>query len=165
MYNDCRSRLNCKHFLSDPISVTKGVHQGNVLSHLLLNVFINDLGEYLVKFVFQFLHNSKKSHFLYADDSLLSTATNELQHNTKKAISINIYLTKTVSFSKNGLASFILLKAGCCWCSYLPQILFIVSLLLKLYVPDSIFSFMSRRFPLFQISIAAIESSRKSNYK
>ena len=34
----------------------------------------------------------------------LSTATNKLQHNIKKAqqrgISINIYLTKTMSFSK-----------------------------------------------------------------
>ena len=69
-----------------------------------------------MKLVFQFLHNSKKSHFLHADDSLLSTATSELQHNIKKAqqrgISINIYLTKTMSLSKIGRTSFILLRGG-----------------------------------------------------
>ena len=32
----------------------------------------------------------------------------------QRGISINIYLTKIISFSKNGLASFILLRGGGC---------------------------------------------------
>ena len=45
MYNECHCRVRCKHFLSEPIDITKGVHKGNVLSPVLFNIFINDIGD------------------------------------------------------------------------------------------------------------------------
>ena len=61
MYYDCRSRIKCKYFLSDPISIAKGVHQGNVLSPLLFNVFINDICDAFSEIDVSVLHNSKIS--------------------------------------------------------------------------------------------------------
>ena len=36
MYDGSQSRVKCKQLMSDPVDITKGVHQGNVLSPLLL---------------------------------------------------------------------------------------------------------------------------------
>ena len=59
MYNCCRSRAKSKHFLSDPISITKGVHHGNVLCLLLFNVVIYDIGYAFNEIDVPVLHNSK----------------------------------------------------------------------------------------------------------
>ena len=61
--------------MSDPIDITKGVHQGNVLSPLLFNVFINDIGDAFTENDVPVLQSSSVSHLLYADDLLLLSTT------------------------------------------------------------------------------------------
>ena len=77
MYNDCHSSVKCKHFLSDPNSITKDVHQGTVLSLLLFNtcIFPNDIGDAFSEVDAPVLHSSKISHLLYVDDLLLLSTT------------------------------------------------------------------------------------------
>ena len=114
MYNNCHSRVKSRHFLSDSIAITKGVHQGNVLSPLLFNVFINDIGDSFSETDVPNLHSFNISHLLYADDLLLLSTTAEgLQSNINKVqefckqwgLSINIDKTKIMIFSKNGKAT------------------------------------------------------------
>ena len=105
-----QSELKCKHLLSDHISITKCVHQGNVLSLLLFNVIIYDIGDAFSEIDVPVLHSCKISDLLYADDlSLLSATADVLQRNINKAQefckqrgpSINLDKTKTMIFSKN----------------------------------------------------------------
>ena len=39
------SRVKCKNTLTDSIDIKQGVHQGSVLSLLVFNIFINDIGK------------------------------------------------------------------------------------------------------------------------
>ena len=49
MYHGSQAKVKCHQLMSDSIDITKGVHQGNVLSPLLLNIFINDLGDFILR--------------------------------------------------------------------------------------------------------------------
>ena len=107
MYHISVSRVRCKDLLSEPINITQGFHQGNVLSPLLFNLFINDVGEsFCVKAV------PTMNNLLYAGDLvLLSTSEIGLQKNIdnvyKFCIScgLNIDKSKAMVFSKTGRIS------------------------------------------------------------
>ena len=62
MYDGSQSRVKCKQPMSDPIDITKGDHQGNVLSPLLFKIFITDLGDDLIDTEAPILYDSKISH-------------------------------------------------------------------------------------------------------
>lgn len=111
MYTNAYSRVRCKHVLSNPIHMSKGVHQGNILSPILFNIFINDIGNRMYTNDAPLLHDSKINHLLYADDLLLlSTSPHELQYNIDRVsefcrdwgLSINIDKSKIMLFSKSG---------------------------------------------------------------
>ena len=65
------TRVKCKNTLTDSIDIKQGVHQGNILSPLLFNIFINDIGNTLSTDDTPILHDSKINHLLYADDLVL----------------------------------------------------------------------------------------------
>ena len=110
MYFNALSRAKCKNMESNKIEITNGVHQGNVLSPLLLNVFVNDLGDELIDNAVPILQNHKINHLLHADDVvLLSTSNSGLQHNIDMVhkfcynwgLSINANKSKVIVFSRN----------------------------------------------------------------
>ena len=82
-----------------------------MLSPMLFNIFINDVGIAFSAIDVPVLHNSSVSHLLYADDLLLLSTTAEgLQHNINKVedfckqwgLSINVDKTKIMVSSKTG---------------------------------------------------------------
>ena len=82
MYQGSMPRVKCKQLLSDPINITQGVHRGNILSPLLFNIFMNDIGDSLLLDDTPLLYDYKLNHLLYADDLLLlSTSSAGLQKN------------------------------------------------------------------------------------
>ena len=81
VYQGSVSRIKFKQVLTEPILIKQGVHQGNVLSPLLFNIFINDIGNGLCVDDAPVFHDSKISQLLYADDLVLSTSEIGLQKN------------------------------------------------------------------------------------
>ena len=114
MYQGSFSRVKCKGVLTEPILIKQGVHQGSVLSPLLFNIFINDIGDDLLLDDAPMLHDSKISHLLYADDLVLLLTTEiGLQNNIDRVnvfckswgLAINIDKSKIMVFSKTGRVS------------------------------------------------------------
>ena len=114
IYNSSHSRVKSKHTMSEHIEITQGIHQDGVLSPVLFNIFINDIGDDLLENNVPILNDHKISHLLYADDLLLlSTSENELQRNitminefcNKWGISVNADKSKVMMFSKSGRMS------------------------------------------------------------
>ena len=111
MYQNSISRVKCKHTLTDFIEIKQGVHRGSVLSPLLFNIFINDIGTTLLTEGAPIVYDSKVNHLLYADDLVLMSTTEEgLQSNidmvneycTKWGLAINTDKSKVMTFSKTG---------------------------------------------------------------
>ena len=111
MYHVSISRIKCKNLLTEPIMISQGVHQCNALSPLLFNIFINDIGYEMCVTDVHILHDTRKSHLLYADDLIvLSTSETGLQRNTDKVydfckkwgLAVHIEKSKIMAFSKTG---------------------------------------------------------------
>ena len=81
MYTRSHSWVKSKHTISEHIEITQGVHQDSVLSPLLFNMFINDIGNDLLENNFPILYSSRISHLLYADDLLSYCQHLKLNHN------------------------------------------------------------------------------------
>ena len=113
MYTNSWSKVKCNQKMSNSIQITKGVHQGNVLSPLLFNIFMNDINDDIMESDVPELNNLKISHLLYADDLLLlATSEKGLQQKidsinnfcSKWGLNINVQKSKVMVFSKNGQA-------------------------------------------------------------
>ena len=65
-----RTRQKCvaTDTLTDSIDIKQGVHRGNVLSPLLFDMFINDIGNTLSTDDTPIIHDFNINHLLYADD-------------------------------------------------------------------------------------------------
>ena len=88
--------------------------QGNVLSPVLFNIFINDIGKKLSLEYATVLHDIKICHLMYADDLvLLSTSEKCLQQNLDRVnefcsnwdLKVNTDKSKVMVFSKTGCLS------------------------------------------------------------
>jgi hypothetical protein len=104
---------NKQQFISDWFSVEQGIRQGDTLSPLLFNIFVNEIPELLLKenCASPTLLNSKVPCLLYADDIVLLSETKEgLQNainNVKKycdtwELAINPNKSKVMIFNKSG---------------------------------------------------------------
>ena len=102
MYQGSVSRVKCKQLLSDPINITQGVHQGNILSPLLFNIFMNDIGDSLLLDDSPLLYDYKLNHLLYANDLLLlSTSSAGLQKNIDRVHNFCHNWGLTINSEKN----------------------------------------------------------------
>ena len=112
MYETSTSCVKLSSGLSPEFNMELGIKQGDCLSPLLFNLFINDIGD-----IFSSTSDPVKlgdidlSYLLYADDLLLlSTSREGLQHNLNKLncyakkwhLDINIKKTNAVIFQKYG---------------------------------------------------------------
>ena len=112
IYSKVQYSIRTKHATLDPILSNLGLKQGCPLSPLLFNLYINDLARYLgggkggVE-----LHGEDLTHFLYADDLVIVSATKAgLQEKLNglglfadsKDLTINTKKSKIMVFNKGG---------------------------------------------------------------
>ena len=112
MYQNSSAQVKLRLGLSDNFHTSKGVLQGNNLSPLLFNLFVNDLHKSVFTSDDSVSINSKKlSCLLYADDLvLLASDPVSLQNNLNRLntycnkwhLSVNLKKTKIVAFSTSG---------------------------------------------------------------
>jgi exonuclease III len=111
MYTTSQSSVKCANGLTQDFRVSRGVHQGSVISPTLFNIFINDMSDLLQNDDSPILNGDLVSHLLYADDMLLlSMSESGLQSQLSKVstycqewgLSINCKKTKVMVFSRSG---------------------------------------------------------------
>ena len=113
MYKNTYTSIIYKNYLLDKIRVTKGLKQGDNLSPLLFNIYINDLPEKLAegKSAPVDVNGSKINCLMWADDIiLLSESPEGLQNSldnlnrycTDWKLEINKKKTKVMIFNKSG---------------------------------------------------------------
>ena len=111
MYTKVRCKVKTKDGLTPSIASNVGVRQGDVLSPMLFNIYINDIAEILDKPQCDLteLGNAVIRCLMYADDLvLISTSRNGLQHQLdilqeycqKWHLTVNIQKTKVMAFTK-----------------------------------------------------------------
>ena len=99
--------------LTPQSSRSKGIKQGDTLSTLLFNIYLNYLSEYISKDPNDpaIIDNTQLSSLMFADDLILFSSTNKglqkcidnlSQYCNKWNLTINLKKTKIVTFSKTG---------------------------------------------------------------
>ena len=113
MYSKIKLRVKVHNKLTEEFKSTVGVRQGDNLSPILFNLYINDLPSHLSKLNADpvTIGPSKLNCLLYADDViLLSTTKSGLQkcidaiksYSEQWKLEINLNKTKTLTFNKSG---------------------------------------------------------------
>ena len=113
IYSNTTYSLIQNNKVTKPYINHEGIKQGDNLSTLLFNFYLNDIPQYLNKQYTDPIHinDSKMNTMMFADDLLLlSTSANGLQNNInilteyceKWKLKINIKKTKIMTFSKSG---------------------------------------------------------------
>ena len=112
MYSETKIQIKCNNKLSVPIMVKKGVKQGDSLSCILFNMFLNDLTK-----IFNYecepveIGERKVNHLLYADDLvLISQSKDGLQRCLNNLntycktwrLTVNLDKSKVMIMSKSG---------------------------------------------------------------
>ena len=112
MYNDTKYSIKLNRGHLPPIDSNLGLKQGCPLIPLLFNLYIDDVGSVFTDNCAPLeLHDIKLSHFLYADDMILLSETEEGLQNSlnalhrfsvRKRLEISVKKSKTMIFNKSG---------------------------------------------------------------
>ena len=112
MYSDTKLSIKLNKGHLPPIDSNLGLKQGCPLSPLLFNLYIDDVGSVFTDQCAPLeLHDIKLSHFLYADDMILLSETEEGLQNSlnalhgfsvRKRLEISVKKSKTMVFNKSG---------------------------------------------------------------
>ena len=113
MYNSPKASIFTDGMYSEPFETRIGVKQGDVLSTLLFNIFVNDIPHEISKQSKYSIHlfNTPINSLLFADDLVIFALTKEgLQEKINKmeqfcqkwGLEVNISKTKIMIFNKPG---------------------------------------------------------------
>lgn len=87
-----KARVKSNDFMSESVEIQRCVKQGDDLSSLLFNAYINDISDIFAKTIFQF-HTKTSICLMFADDILLFSETQEGLQNSH---------CKIIDYCKNG---------------------------------------------------------------